>query len=78
MNQIIIARYQNNISINEFEFVMNNEDQTLCFDNKEIACGWLNKNCCTNLTIEEWENNEGIYFFERNLDEDLDCVNPIN
>jgi len=56
----VIARHQEGITLNPLEFVLDENDKVITFENDDKAVQFLNENFGTELTKEEWEENEGV------------------
>jgi len=62
---IAIARHINNITINPYEYILNDDGDAITFNTKEECIQFLDEHTDTLQSEEEWED-EGIYFVEFN------------
>ena len=59
----IIARHQEGITLNPYEFICDMEGNTVLFENDDKAVEYLNNNSDKPLTKDEWDDG-GIYIVE--------------
>jgi len=59
----VIARHQENISLNDYEYILNENNEVMKFDTDEQAVDYLNKHSDKPFTKEEWDE-QGVYIFD--------------
>jgi len=66
MKNYAIARFQNNICLNDYEYILDNANEILLFSTREKAKDYLTKISNIDQSINDWEE-EGIYIKEIEL-----------
>ena len=66
MKNYAIARFQNNICLNDYEYILDNANEILLFSTQEKAKDYLTKISNIDQSINDWEE-EGIYIKEIEL-----------
>lgn len=66
MKNYAIARFQNNICLNDYEYILDNANEILLFSTQEKAKDYLTKISNVDQSINDWEE-EGIYIKEIEL-----------
>jgi hypothetical protein len=56
-----IAKHQEDISLNPLEYLMDENDVMLEFETKDLALNYLNEITESDLTIEEWDDENGVF-----------------
>ena len=56
----VIARHQEGISLNDYEYVLNEDNEVIYFETDEQAVEFLNQQSDEPFTKEEWDE-QGIY-----------------
>lgn len=59
----VIARHQEGISLNNYEYILNEDNEVMYFDTDEQAVDFLNENTGNSFSKEEWDKN-GVYIIE--------------
>lgn len=59
----VIARHQEGISLNNYEYILNEDNEVMYFDTDEQAVDFLNENTGNSFSKEEWDEN-GVYIIE--------------
>ena len=59
----VIARHQEGISLNGYEYVLNEDNEVIYFETDEQAVEFLNQHSDEPFTKEEWDE-QGIYIIE--------------
>ena len=59
----VIARHQEGISLNDYEYVLNEDNEVIYFETDEQAVEFLNQHSDEHFTKEEWDE-QGIYIIE--------------
>lgn len=60
-----IARHQEGISLNDYEYILDEHNQVMYFDTDDDAINYLNTNTKNNFSKIEWEEH-GIFLIEIN------------
>lgn len=59
----VIARHQEGISLNNYEYILDENNEVIYFETDEEAVNFLNENTGNSFTKEEWDE-QGIYIIE--------------
>jgi hypothetical protein len=60
----VIARHINGITINPYEYVLDNDGDVLLFNDTQECIDFLHDKTGEEMNEQEWEVNEGVYFID--------------
>lgn len=60
----VIARHINGITINPYEYVLDNDGKMLLFNDTQECIDFLHDKTGEEMNEQEWEVNEGVYFVD--------------
>lgn len=60
----VIARHINGITINPYEYVLDDDGKMLLFNDTQECIDFLHDKTGDEMNQQEWEVNEGVYFVD--------------
>lgn len=60
----VIARHINGITINPYEYILDDDGKMLLFNDTQECIDFLHDKTGDEMNEQEWEVNEGVYFID--------------
>lgn len=60
----VIARHINGITINPYEYILDDDGKMLLFNDTQECIDFLHDKTGEEMNEQEWEVNEGVYFID--------------